>query len=71
MLLSSLEDDRAVEEALASKGKQQEELIGKMLEEEKYQREAFQALLLQQVNKLVQGSGAPGRLLHLDIFFYI
>ena len=57
VLRSSLEDDRAVEEALASKGKQQEELISKMLEEEKYQREAFQALLLQQVNKPVRGAG--------------
>jgi len=53
-LTSSLEDDRAVEEALASKGKQQEELIGKMLEEEKYQREAFQALLLQQDHRALE-----------------
>jgi hypothetical protein len=29
-------------------GKQQDELIVKLLEDEKYQREAFQSLLLQQ-----------------------
>jgi len=47
-LTSTLESDKAVEEVLSSKGKQQTELISKMLEDEKYQREAFQALLLQQ-----------------------
>jgi len=46
-LVSSLENDKAVEEALSSKGKQQEEIIAKMLEDEKYQKEAFQALLLE------------------------
>lgn len=45
-ITSSLENDKAVEEALQSKGKQQEEIISKMLEEEKYQKEAFQSLLL-------------------------
>lgn len=47
-LTTTLENDKAVEEVLCSKGKQQTELISKMLEDEKYQREAFQALLLQQ-----------------------
>lgn len=45
---STLENDKAVEEVLAAKGKQQSDLIKTMLEDEKYQREAFQALLLQQ-----------------------
>eukprot|EP00088_Acartia_fossae_P032609 TRINITY_DN33368_c0_g3_i2.p1 TRINITY_DN33368_c0_g3~~TRINITY_DN33368_c0_g3_i2.p1 ORF type:complete len:753 (+),score=281.15 TRINITY_DN33368_c0_g3_i2:53-2311(+) len=47
-LNSTLENDRAVETVLQSKGKQQEQLIGKLLEDEKYQREAFSSLLLQQ-----------------------
>jgi len=51
---SSLENDKAVEEALAAKGKQQEEIIAKMLEDEKYQREAFQALLLRQDDRAAE-----------------
>lgn len=47
-LTSTLENDKALEEVLEAKGKQQTELISKLLEDEKYQREAFQALLLQQ-----------------------
>ena len=47
-LTSSLENDRAVEAVLRSKGEQQNTLIGKLLEDEKYQREAFSSLLLQQ-----------------------
>ena len=45
---SSLENDKAIEAILASKGKSQEGLISKLLEDEKYQREAFQSLLVQQ-----------------------
>merc|ERR1719244_867856 len=48
---STLENDKAVEEVLQTKGKKQTDLISKMLEDEKYQREAFQALLLQQDQK--------------------
>ena len=51
---STLENDKAVENVLASKGKQKTELISQMLEDEKYQREAFQALLLQQDHRAVQ-----------------
>ena len=47
-LTSTLANDRAVEAVLQSKGKQQEQLIGKLLEDEKYQKEAFSSLLLQQ-----------------------
>ena len=43
------ENDRAVEEVLASKGKQQKELISGLLEDEKYQRDAFSALFIKQV----------------------
>ena len=39
---------------LASKGKQKTELISQMLAEEKYQREAFQALLLQQDDRALE-----------------
>ena len=46
------ENDRAVEEVLASKGKQQKELISGLLEDEKYQRDAFSALLIKQVGIL-------------------
>jgi len=42
------ENDRAVEEVLASKGKQQKELISGLLEDEKYQRDAFSALFIKQ-----------------------
>ena len=45
---SSLDNDKAIEAVLSSKGKSQEILISKLLEDEKYQREAFQSLLLQQ-----------------------
>lgn len=51
---STLESDKAVEEALAAKGKQQQLIISKMLEDEKYQREAFQALLLQQDHRATE-----------------
>jgi len=47
-MASSLENDKAVEEALQAKGQQQEDIISKMLEDERYQREACQALLLKQ-----------------------
>jgi len=53
-LTSTLENDKAVEDVLASKGKQKSELISKMLEDEKYQREAFQALLLQQDHRALE-----------------
>ena len=43
-----------MENVLASKGKQKTELISQMLEDEKYQREAFQAPLLQQDHRAVQ-----------------
>ena len=39
---------------MSSKGKQQIELIAKMLEDEKYQREAFQALLVQQDHRALE-----------------
>ena len=51
---STLENDKAVENVLASKGKMKSALISQMLEDEKYQREAFQALLLQQDHRAVQ-----------------
>ena len=54
ILHSTLENDKAVEEVLSSKGKQQTDLISKMLEDEKYQREAFQALLLQQDHRALE-----------------
>jgi len=53
-MTSTLENDKAVEEVLSSKGKQQIELIAKMLEDEKYQREAFQALLVQQDHRALE-----------------
>merc|ERR1711971_268006 len=53
-MASTLENDKAVEEALAAKGKQQEEIISKMLEDEKYQREAFQTLLLRQDDRATE-----------------
>ena len=40
--------DRAVEDVLAAKGKQQKELLGNLLEDEKYQRDAFAALFVKQ-----------------------
>ncbi|XP_023336476.1 E3 ubiquitin-protein ligase LRSAM1 isoform X2 [Eurytemora carolleeae] len=56
-LKSSLENDKAVESALTSKGKHQDELIGKLLEDEKYQREMFQSLLLNQDQRVQEISG--------------
>merc|ERR1712106_52233 len=53
-MTSTLENDKAVEEVLSSKGKQQTDLISKMLKDEKYQREAFQALLLQQDHRALE-----------------
>jgi len=45
---NSLDNDRAVEEVLEAKGKQQKDLVSSLLEDEKYQREIFQRLLLKQ-----------------------
>merc|ERR1711962_956349 len=53
-MASTLENYKAVEEALAAKGKHQEEIISKMLEDEKYQREAFQTLLLRQDDRAAE-----------------
>jgi len=53
-LTSTLESDKAVEDVLASKGREKSELITKMLDDEKYQREAFQALLLQQDHRALE-----------------
>lgn len=39
---------------MASKGREKTQLISKMLEDEKYQREAFQALLLQQDHRALE-----------------
>jgi len=47
MLLDS-ENDRAIEDVLHSKGKHQTELINGLLEDEKYQREAFKTMFLAQ-----------------------
>ena len=46
-----LENDKAVENILSSKGKQQHELISNLLESEKYQREAFSSLFMKQDTK--------------------
>eukprot|EP00095_Tigriopus_kingsejongensis_P011741 maker-scaffold613_size124221-snap-gene-0.33 protein:Tk11741 transcript:maker-scaffold613_size124221-snap-gene-0.33-mRNA-1 annotation:"e3 ubiquitin-protein ligase lrsam1-like" len=43
-----LENDKALDQVLSSKGKHQQELISNLLEDEKYQREAFSALFLKQ-----------------------
>ena len=43
-----------MEDVLSSKGKHKTELINKMLEDEKYQREAFQALLVQQDHRALE-----------------
>jgi len=53
-ITSTLENDKAVEDVLSSKGKHKTELINKMLEDEKYQREAFQALLVQQDHRALE-----------------
>ncbi len=47
-LTNDMENDRAVDAVLASKGKQQQELISDLLEDEKYQREAFTAMFVKQ-----------------------
>jgi len=47
MLLDS-ENDKAIEDVLESKGKHQSELINGLLEDEKYQREAFKTMFLAQ-----------------------
>jgi len=54
---SSLDNDKAIEAVLSSKGKSQEILISKLLEDEKYQREAFQSLLLHQDHRSQEISG--------------
>ena len=43
-----LENDRAIEDVLESKGKHQSELINGLLEDEKYQKEAFKTMFLAQ-----------------------
>lgn len=51
MILSGfrdLENDKAVDAVLHSKGKQQQELISNLIDDEKYQREAFTALFMKQ-----------------------
>ena len=46
--LSDLENDKQVDAVLHSKGRQQMELIWNLLEDEKYQREAFTAMFVKQ-----------------------
>lgn len=43
-----MENDKALDLVLSSKGKHQHDLISNLLEDEKYQREAFAALFLKQ-----------------------
>ena len=43
-----IENDKAIEDVLHSKGNHQSELINELLADEKYQREAFKAMFLQQ-----------------------
>ena len=43
-----IESDKALEQMLTAKGQQQQELLGNLLEDEKYQREAFAALFMRQ-----------------------
>lgn len=43
-----IESDMALEKVLATKGQQQQELIGNLLEDEKYQREAFRSLFMKE-----------------------
>ena len=45
---SDLENDKAVDSVLATKGKRQQELISNLLEDEKYQRDAFTSLLIKE-----------------------
>ena len=59
---STLENDKAVEDVLACKGKQKTELISQMLEDEKYQREAFQALLLKEDHRALEISEQMSRI---------
>ena len=47
---------------MASKGREKTQLISKMLEDEKYQREAFQALLLQQDHRATEISEQMARI---------
>ena len=42
------ENDKAIDDVLQSKGKHQAELINGLLEDEKYQREAFKTMFLAQ-----------------------
>ena len=51
-----------MEDVLASKGKQKTELISQMLEDEKYQREAFQALLLKEDHRALEISEQMSRI---------
>ena len=53
-LSSSLDNDRSVEKVLNVKGKQQKELISSLLEDVRYQRQAFQRFLLQQDDRNLQ-----------------
>ena len=48
MSFRDLESDMALEKVLATKGQQQQELIGNLLEDEKYQREAFRSLFVKE-----------------------
>ena len=48
------ENDKAIEDVLSSKGKHQTELINELLEDEKYQREAFKAMFLQQDTRNIE-----------------
>ena len=43
-----LEDDQAIERELAIKGQHQKELIGNLIDDEKYQRNAFATLYMKQ-----------------------
>lgn len=47
-LSRDIESDMALEKVLATKGQQQQELIGNLLEDEKYQREAFRSLFMKE-----------------------
>ena len=53
-LTSSLDNDKSVEKVLNVKGQHQKELISSLLEDEQFQRDAFQRLLLQQDGKNLQ-----------------
>merc|ERR1712226_1035674 len=47
-MLLDVENDKAIDDVLQSKGKHQTELINGLLEDEEYQREAFKAMFLAQ-----------------------